>query len=254
MSSYRTEAVVIKSSDFGEADRLLTLYTRNKGKLSAIAKGVKKPESRKAGSVDLLSHVSLYLAEGRSLDIILEASLLNTFSNLRQNLHLIASCYAILELVDQITPDRQENIELFRLLTQVLTKLDEVVKDEDAGKILTAFKIKLLTNTGFRPQLVKCANCSSILTTTSNRFSAALGGVLCGACGNLDKASRPISSQAIKILRFIQDEDYDQVMKLDYPKVLGMEVEQQIRYYLEYLLEKELKSNHFVEKVNGLSS
>lgn len=242
---------MIKAKDFGEADRILTLYTNLKGKMNAIAKGVKRPESRKGGSLDLLSRSSLFLAEGRSLDIILEAQMINSHRSLSENLEKSALSLKIAEIIDQFSPEHQISKAIYRLLTVSLDYLDQA-KDEEANKTLHAFELKFLGLSGYRPQLVVCVNCGMILSPTNNRFSPHLGGVLCSSCARLDSSSRPMSAEAIKIMRFLQDESWEQVERLSYPNIIDREVDQQVDHYLEYLLEKDLKSARFVERVNGL--
>lgn len=251
MSSYGTEAVVIKAKDFGEADRILTLYTNLKGKINAIAKGVKRVESRKSGSLDLLSRSSLFLAEGRNLDIILEAQSINPHRSLSEDLEKSSLALKIAEIIDQFAPEHQINKAIYKLLTEALDYLNRA-KNEEANKILYTFELKFLGLAGFRPQLVVCVSCMRILSQTNNRFSPNLGGVLCSSCARLDSAGRPISAEAIKIMRFLQDESWEQVERLSYPGIIDREVDQQIDHYLEYLLEKDLKSARFVERVNGL--
>jgi DNA repair protein RecO (recombination protein O) len=97
---YRTEAIVIKRSDFFEADRLLTLYTPKLGKIRAIAKGVRKPTSRKSGHVELFTHSQLLIAKGRNLDIVTQAETVHAFRSLREDLLRTTYAFYGAELLD----------------------------------------------------------------------------------------------------------------------------------------------------------
>src|SRR5512135_827009 len=121
--SVRVEAVVLRHSDWGEADRLLWLYTRELGKVRAVAKGVRKPRSRKAGHLEPFTRVSLQLARGRDLLIITQAEMSEAFSSLRDDLLLATYAAYVVELLDRFTYEEGENRELFRLLSDTLSRL-----------------------------------------------------------------------------------------------------------------------------------
>ena len=107
---YRTEAVVLRHSDFGEADRLLTVFTPYMGKLRLLAKGVRKPGSRKAGHLDLFTRTQLLVARGRNLDIITQAQTIEPYLPLRRDLWRMShGCYAA-ELLDSFSEEQSEKI------------------------------------------------------------------------------------------------------------------------------------------------
>lgn len=145
MSSYRTEAIILKRINFGEADRILTIFTKHYGKIKAIAKGVRKVTSRKGGSLELFNHCALFLAEGRNLDILTEAQVINSFPAVREDLKRISQAYCIVELVDQLTPERQANRQLFDLLVETLAKLSNC----PTARLITDFQRELLETLGF---------------------------------------------------------------------------------------------------------
>lgn len=253
MATYSTEAIVIKSTDFGEADKIVTLFSKHKGKLASIAKGVRKIESRKAASLDLLSQCKVFLAQGRNLDLILETDIINPFATLKTNLELATFGYQVAEMINEFVEEGSPNLSLYKQAIEVLEALDQSSNVEDAEKIMGSYKLKFLSFLGFRPQLNKCANCNNLLIQSGNRFSARIGGVVCGGCARIDTFSRPITIDAIKVLRFLVDNQYDRVSKLNLNGGLRLEVGQQIGYYLEYLLEKDLKSDRLIEEIERLN-
>jgi len=145
VSSYKTEGIILKRINYGEADRILTIYTKHYGKIKAIAKGVRKITSRKGGNLELFNHCVLFLAEGKNLDILTEAQVINSFSRLSKDLEKTAAAFYLVELVDQLTPERQANRQVFDLLVQTLNQLSECQTD----KLIANFEIKLLRLLGF---------------------------------------------------------------------------------------------------------
>lgn len=139
------EAIVLSARDFGEADRLLTVYSKQHGKMTLLAKGVRKIKSRKGGNVDVLNDVQMHLVFGQSIPIITEAESLNSFVLLKENLS--ASIYAsyIVELINVLTAEAQEQPEIFRLLKQTL----ETLAKSPRRIVVHAFEVKLLLLLGF---------------------------------------------------------------------------------------------------------
>ena len=122
--SFRVDAVVLRHSDYGEADRLLTLYTRQLGKTRAVAKGARKIASRKAGHIEPFTHVKLQLAKGRDMLILTQADTVDAYQPLREDLILTTHASYVLELLDRFTyQDETENSAIFRLLTDTLSRL-----------------------------------------------------------------------------------------------------------------------------------
>ena len=153
MPSYKTEGVILKRLNYGEADRILTVYTKNYGKIRAMAKGVRKITSRKGGNVELFNHCVLFLAEGRNLDIVTEAQVVNSFSRLSQDLEKTAAAFYLVELIDQLTPDGQVNRQVFDLLVRTLNELLVTGYRFSEKKTLPVtiqkFEIELLNLLGF---------------------------------------------------------------------------------------------------------
>jgi DNA repair protein RecO (recombination protein O) len=136
---YKTEGIILKRTNYGEADRILTIYTKHYGKIKAIAKGVRKITSRKGGNLELFNHCTLFLARGRNLDIVTEVQLLDSFPRLGRSLAKTADAFYIVELVDQLTPEGQVNRRVFASL---LAALDGRASTEE-------FEVDLLRRLGF---------------------------------------------------------------------------------------------------------
>jgi len=237
--TYQTEAIIIKKIKLGEADRILSLYTPHLGKIRAVAKGVRRPRSKMAGHLELLTHSLVSLARGRNLDTVIGSQTINSFLPLKSNLQLTSQALYAVELVDLFTADNDENYPLFQLLLETMHRLCQGNNNE---LTLRYFELHLLNLVGYRPQLGQCVSCHSPLTATSNSFSPSAGGVLCPRCSQNQFYSYSLSVNALKVLRFLQSNDYDTISQLKIGPELCQELEEVMRNYLQYLLEREVKS------------
>jgi DNA repair protein RecO (recombination protein O) len=193
--TFKTEAVVLRSIRLGEADRVLHLYTEDRGRVGAVAKGVRKVKSRFGGRLEPLSRVKLVLHEGRSdLCTITAADTVHAHASLREGRATIErateACDAVLRLFDAAEPNRPA----YNLLCHELALLDS-----DSGLAThaqgLAFRMKLLLAAGFVPELAGCAACGE--RDHLGAFSAAAGGVVCDGC---EAGSFPLSEQAHRFM------------------------------------------------------
>ncbi|MBI5650373.1 MAG: DNA repair protein RecO [Chloroflexi bacterium] len=252
---YRLEAIVLKRSDIGEADRLLTLLTPARGKLRVIAKGARKPSSRKSGHVELFTRIALLLAQGKQLDIITQADTLDTRQTLRANLDRIGYAYYLAELVDQFAAEENENLALFELLDHALTWLG----DAATNPILLArfFELHLLTHVGYRPQLFVCENCGKPVEPIENYFSITTGGVLDPNCVATQREhiegrardAQTLSLNALKALRYLQTRSWDTVRAVRLSAATHAEIETLLYRYIAHHLERNLKSVEFLREL-----
>jgi DNA repair protein RecO (recombination protein O) len=241
---YRTEGIVLRRHDFGEADRLLTVFTPWLGKIRILAKGVRKPTSRKAGHVELFTYSKLLVAKGRSLDIVTQAETINPFLPVKGELGRTSCAYYVAELVDRFTAEGEENKRLFDLLLNALGWLGEA---EDTGLVLRYFELQLLDCAGYRPQLSRCVRCDRSLDEDVGLFSPVDGGVLCPRCGHGQRGCRDTSAQALATLVHLQSREYSRCRGLRIEQGTHLELESILRRYITYLLERGLKSADFMD-------
>lgn len=246
--SQRVDAVILRHSDMGEADRLLWLYTRQIGKVRAIAKGVRKPRSRKSGHLEPFTQTTLLLAWGRDLYIITQAEALDMHQNLRDDLLRMSYASYVVELLDRFTYEEGENRPLYRLLTDTLSRLE---REPDPAFAVRYYEVRLLDLIGFRPQLFNCSECGEEIKPEDQYFSAAKGGVLCPKCGHGLAGARPISMRALKILRHFQRSSYQSAKKARLSPEINRELENLMGYYLTYQLERTLNSPAFLRHVRS---
>jgi len=244
--NYQTEAFIIKKTKLGEADRVLTLYTPGLGKIQAKAKGVRRPRSKLAGHLELLTQSLVSLARGRNLDVIIGSQTINSFLPLKNDLKLTSCALYAAELVNQFTAESIENRPLYQLLITTMEQLQETDKDELA---LRHFELHLLNNIGYRPQLQRCVSCQSPLEPVINSFCPGAGGMLCADCRQNQPLTYPVSVDALKVLRLMQRSGPGTVQRLRIDRELSRELEGIIRQYLKYLLEREVRSAAWLDTI-----
>jgi DNA repair protein RecO (recombination protein O) len=242
----RVEAVVLRHSDWGEADRLLGLFTREHGKLRAVAKGARKVRSRKAGHLEPFTRVALMLARGRDLWIVTQAETVDAYLPLREDLERIAHASYVVELLDRFTYEEGANRPLYQLLIETLSRLSSL---EDVFLAVRYYEIRLLDLLGFRPELVRCVRCGEQIQPKDQYFSALLGGALCPNCGPQEPTSRAVSMAALKYLRHLQRSSYKDASRASISAQVRQEMENLLQFYLTYLLERALNSPAFLREV-----
>jgi DNA repair protein RecO (recombination protein O) len=245
--SFRVEAVVLRHSDYGEADRLLTLYTRQLGKTRAVAKGARKIASRKAGHIEPFTHVKLQLAKGRDMLILTQADTVDAYLPLREDLILTSHAAYVMELLDRFTyEDESENAAIFRLLTETLSRL---ASKSEPWLVIRFYEMRLLDHLGFRPQLFECANCGRQIKAENQYFSFSAGGVICPRCGRGLPNLHAISIEALKYLRHFQRSGYTEAQRAKPGLEVQQETETLMQGYFTYLLERELNTPGFLKKI-----
>ncbi|MFY9139541.1 MAG: DNA repair protein RecO [Thermacetogeniaceae bacterium] len=246
MGIYKAESIVLRSRVYGEADRILVLYTREAGKLSAIAKGVRKTTSRLRGAVQLFTHTYLVLYTGKSLDTVSQGEAEEQFSYLEQDLELFAAASYCAELVDRLTPDREPQPRLFYLLLSTFRAL----KNGNPELLARVFELKLLDILGYRPRLTGCVMGDHPAVREGVQqvwFSIERGGVICPACAEHCKEAIPLSPAALGVMGYILRSPLQQAVKAKIsPKVLR-EMAALLQKFLSYHGEVKLQSRYFLD-------
>ncbi len=148
--SYKTHGLVLKRSNFGESDKLLTVFTHNLGKIFLIAKGIRKIHSRKASHLELFNIVTIYAAIGKKFDYITEAETYRSFKKLKKNLTRIIFAYQVLEIINLLCPEKEQHPQVYRLGVNAMEKLD--ASNEEPELILESFSSAILQNLGYLPR------------------------------------------------------------------------------------------------------
>ncbi len=246
---YKTEGIVLRSMDLGEADRVLTVLTPRLGKLRVIAKGIRRTRSRLGGGLEPFSDVHLVLAVGRTFDVVTQAALEDPHLSLRNDLHSTAAAWYLVELADRFCEGAADAHGAFVLLAQGLAALDAAPDEVSREVVARWYEIQLLDAMGFRPELARCLECGSEIGPEGNHFSPVAGGVLGPECVHAALGSRPLTPDALKVLRHLQRSALVDVLRLELARPLHREVERLLHSTVSAVLERELRSRDFFEEV-----
>jgi DNA repair protein RecO (recombination protein O) len=248
--TYRAEAIVLKTIDFGEADRILTLLTRHFGKVSVVAKGIRKPTSRLAGHAEPLTHAMYHLARGRNLDVLTGAESRTLYRALREDLNGIAAGWYVAELADRFALERSPSAPLFDLVENALRYLSAGYAP---ALVCRWFDLHLLDRTGFRPELGRCVQCGAPPTEVTNVWIVEAGGLVCATCapGQIHGPAA-LTVRALKSLRYLLVSNFEGASLLRVDDVLAAELERHLRSFLQYVIDREIHAARLLDEVARL--
>jgi DNA repair protein RecO (recombination protein O) len=238
----KTEAILLRSLDYGESDRIVTFYTRDYGKLRGIAKGARRSRKRFANALELFCCSEIVFSKkGRdNLALIEESRVYNHFGGIRQDLEKTLMSSHFIELTDQFTLEDKRSEALFLLLHDFLNHLDG---GDAAESVLRFFEIRLLTCVGYQPVLDRCVACQAPLNGADvYQFNARAGGIRCSACHRTGEASLSCSTGTLKTLLMGRDVDLSGMSRLSMSEQSALESRQIMMHFIRHLLGKELKS------------
>ena len=239
--------MILRKVDYGEADRIFTLLTRAHGKVGAIAKGVRRPESKLASSLELYTHVDVLLAKGRGeLDVVAQVERLPG-TRMAGEVERMSHAALVAELAERVCEDRHPVDGVYELTVMAL---DELARETDPRRASAYFLMSALDLLGYAPQLMACASCERPLEARPAAFSASAGGFLC----DRDDLGMPKTSlAAIKVLRLMASGDLQTYRRLKLDGALMDEVERVLLMQLEHHLDRRLKSVQFLHEMRAHS-
>lgn len=254
MPVYKTNALVLRRIPLGETDKILTLFSREHGKYSVVAKGARKTTSRLAGATEPLMLLQALLADGLNLDVLTQCEVKDSFPALRGDFGLFLRATYACELMDKVSEERDPSPEAYDLLVTTL-HLMERAKDPDAP--LHAYELKLLAQMGYEPRLDSCARCDEYFshvpgansTVPARGYSAPRGGLLCGPCADAVREEvLPLASETASWMYLLAYEgDAYTVANLTLPPNISQEVSRILRAHLRFRLERDVRSTAFLD-------
>lgn len=248
---YKTEAIVLRGLDLGEADRVLTVLTPHLGKLKVIAKGVRRPRSRIGGGLEPLGDVDLVLAIGRTFDIVTQSQLRDPHLGLRNDLHATAAGWYLADLADRFCEERAESAAAFDLLGTGLAALDHAPDNAARESVARWYELRLLEIMGYRPELTVCIECGAELGPEGNGYGATAGGVVGPECDHAALSASTISADALKAMRHYQRVTVDEAIRLALAGPVRREVERHLHATVSTVLERELRTRDFLDEVSS---
>ncbi len=236
MAVYRDEAIVLRTQKLGEADRIVVVLTKARGKVRAVAKGVRKTKSKFGSRLEPMSHCVLQFYEGRELDLVTQAETIDNFRAVREDLDRIGRGVSMLEVADQLAQEGEVNPQLYRMLLGALRTLES-----SASPLVTpAFYWKVLALEGYRPEVDACVQCGAD-DTPLVAFDLESGGMLCRVC----RRGTPVSAEAVAMMRQILGGGLNDALAAgEAPDAAGVvhEVDQLATRAVEHHLERRLRS------------
>ncbi|MDR2712418.1 MAG: DNA repair protein RecO [Clostridiales bacterium] len=241
--TYLLESLIIRSRDYGEADKIITVYSREQGKKTAIAKGVRKAKSSLRGSVQLFSHSQLALAKGRSgFDIITQGQVVEAFVDLRSDLDKIVHASYLAELTDLAAPEQKPGEDLFFLLLAALYLL---AFGNDHDLAIHVFELRFLALLGLSPNLESCSHCGRKAEWTSFYLSPVRGALICAACHREDDGL--ISAGTVQVMQKLQSLEFTRLPNLRLSRQNREEMRRTLAAYLDYHLDYAAKARRFLK-------
>ena len=234
---YRDTGVVLRTYKLGESDRIIVLMTEGRGKVRAVAKGVRKTKSKFGARLEPMSHVALLLSEGRELDVVSQAESVESLAPLHADLDHMTRGIAVLEAVDQMALEREPNPQLYRMLVGVL----RTIAERPSALVVPAFYWKLLSAEGVRPELDACVRCGESETLVA--FDVDQGGALCRAC----RTGAPLTPGALDVMRMILGGRLNDALACDDDRVVH-EVSAHATRALEHHIERRLRTVAMFER------
>ena len=246
--TYRSESVILSYTPLGEADLLVTMYTQDHGKVRAVGKGARRSTSKLVGHLEPLTVVNMSLINGRSMDIISQAEVIQSFSSLKEDLTGISKGLYLAEMIDGFGSENSPSPHLYQLMIDTLTVLQA---DSSLEMPLRFFEFHLLQVSGLMPELYFCVECRNELEPDAHQFSPNVGGTLCLDCSPEDAHLRPLSLRALKVLRLIERSGILEASKLNISANLSGELKSLLSTTVKYWLGKEIHSNSFLERLHN---
>jgi DNA repair protein RecO (recombination protein O) len=237
--TYEDEGIIIRRAKYSEADRVLTIFTKDHGKVGALAKGVRKSSSTRSALVDLFTRCHLQLAKGRGeLDVLGQVSRIGKPFPI-DNAAAAACASVCAELTDKSAENHHPDPEAYRLLTE---GLELCGGKRDPRTALTWFTRRFMAHLGYGPQLSVCANCHRKLPQAPAAFSAVSGGLLCASCEATDPTSVEASVATIKAVRLAALGDAETFWRLKFSEQMLSECVRICDLETAFHLGKELRS------------
>lgn len=245
MPLYKANALVLHRTNLGETDKILTLLSRESGKLSAVAKGSRGPKSKLSGATELFTYSRMLLATGKSLDIVSQGEIRESFPALRDDLALMTRATYLCELTDRLVEEREPNQDVFDLLLSALYLLQRRTDEPDV--IVHAYELRLLTERGYAPHLDACVRCGAPLFRARAGFSPSLGGLLCGQDRFSVDDTISIAAESVAFMQALLARETEEVVRLRPSQAALRETARCMRWYIRYRTERDLKSAEFLE-------
>lgn len=242
----KTEGIVIKLMDYGESNKIITLYTPRYGKISVMAKGAKKPKSRFHGVTQLLTYGEYVLFMGQQMGNLNHGEIEHHFVDIKKNIEKTAYAAYMAELIDRIQEAKEANPYLFK---QFLSGLEQINSGKDEEMVAMMFEMKLLQTAGYRPHLHSCAICGN--RENLNYFSIQHGGIICSL--HQEQESYLLDPGTVKVLKMFEQIDIQRLGNINVKSATRSQLKTIMKAFFDRHIGISLKSRHFIEQMKNLN-
>lgn len=244
--TWKTEGIVIRTRNLGEADRIVTIYTKERGKLNATARGARRIRNRLLSPTQLFTHGRYLIYPGKGLHNINQADIINSGQPLREDLEKMAYASYAAELLDSLTPEEDPSDRIFSLLAGTLS-LGEKGRFDLA---IRAFEVRLMGELGYAPELYQCLQCRADLQ--NKVFFSEQGGTVCPNCVSGFPVVKPLTNGTWELMKRLQEWDLSRISILHPASNNIEEMRLVMRKYVDFRLEYPLKSLNFLETLQAI--
>jgi DNA repair protein RecO (recombination protein O) len=251
-STYKTTAVILNSLDYGESDRILTLFTSDFGKMKGIAKGARRSKKRFPNALEpfSLSRIIFSKRERDTLVLIESCDIINHHPGIREDLEKTLASSYLLELTDKFTREGKEDAALFQLLKDFLYMIDRNIHSDD---LIRFFEIRLLKLSGYEPVFDRCIICKKpVRHEELYRFVPSKGGIKCKSCLQNSFDSFPVSVGTLKSLLLGKEIDIEKINRISLSDQSAQESKNILSCFIHHLLGSELKSLHVLNQIRKM--
>jgi DNA repair protein RecO (recombination protein O) len=252
MSLYLVEGIVLRVREFGEADKILVIYTRELGKIDVLAKGARRMKSRLAAFTQQFSYGQFSLYRGKGMFQLGQAEGKGNFFIVNGNIDRLAYASYLCELTEKFVPAEESQPEI---LYHLLAALERVCQRKDFRLPVLFFELKLVTVLGYGPILDRCLNCGQQSFQGGLFFSPQQGGTVCFQCNASEGGkAKPISPQGIAVLSRLQNTDWERLDVLKLSEEAAKEIKVHLSAYIDCRLERRLKTVDFINHLEKANS
>jgi len=234
---YRSRSIIVKNRDLRESDGLLTIFSEKEGKITAVAKGIKKTRSSLRGCVQPFCHSLLFYSRGKEMDLITQGKIIDFFGNSREDINRTLYSVYLMELLDKSLMERVPLPNLYNSVVRIL----ELINEQGLNLMLVrCFESRLLVSLGYKPVVNQCVLCGSQQFHEFN-FSLVEGGLVCSSCLKPGELLINLRGESVALIKLLCEGSLQAVQRVKASPIAMQQIEMFLERYLEYHLERRFK-------------
>lgn len=234
---FRSPSIILKTRNLRESDQIVSVFAEREGKITAVAKGVKKPKSSLRGCVQPFCYSLLFFSRGRDMDLITQGKIIDFFGNSREDINRTLYCMYMMELLEKSLMEKVPMPKLFAVCLEVMQSMNN---EGFNPMLIRYFESRLLVNLGYKPMLDRCVLCDRKELKTYN-FSMADGGLVCDSCRDTSRAQMSLRGDSLALIQLLSEGSFQAVRKVKASPAATQQLEVFLEAYLEYHVERKFR-------------